>query len=314
MVIDEFEANKKADLAMVDNILALARTAYGGEKTIKGSSSQKAISFATKMMFCFAAVNVNISDAATRSRFAICRIGGKSHGKAKRIKNPDGLRARMFRRLQTIRDEIDTCHDMLMETEENGGLDFEFREADTFSPLLAGYWAIVSDAPFGDTTRPQDAELLERIKKAARSIRGNEEAEIDEERVLTRIFQEKVRVSNDKEKTIAQMLTELDELKKMLYPEQVQLYGLRRMKGTESMGCSGIEVLAVSTKNDMIAKMLENTPFSNYKEVLKRNSAALFGGCAKTVRIAGVTQSAIIFDWKLIEELYFSDYADKVPF
>jgi hypothetical protein len=314
MVIDEFEANKKSDLAMVDNILALARTAYGGEKTIKGSSSQKAISFATKMMFCFAAVNVNISDAATRSRFAICRIGGKSHGKAKRIKNPDGLRARMFRRLQTIRDEIDTCHDMLMETEENGGLDFEFREADTFSPLFVGYWAIVSDAPFGDTTRPQDAELLEQIKNAARSIRVNEEVEIDEERVLTRIFQEKVRVSNDKEKTIAQMLTELDELKKMLYPEQVQLYGLRRMKGTESMGCSGVEVLAVSTKNDMIAKMLENTPFSNYKEVLKRNSAALFGGCAKTVRIAGVTQSAIIFDWKLIEELYFSDYSDKVPF
>jgi 5S rRNA maturation endonuclease (ribonuclease M5) len=314
MVIDEFEANKKSDLAMVDNILALARTAYGGEKTIKGSSSQKAISFATKMMFCFAAVNVNISDAATRSRFAICRIGGKSHGKAKRIKNPDGLRARMFRRLQTIRDEIDTCHDMLMETEENGGLDFEFREADTFSPLFAGYWAIVSDAPFGDTTRPQDAELLEQIKNAARSIRVNEESEIDEERVLTRIFQEKVRISSDKEKTIAQMLTELDELKKMLYPEQVQLYGLRRMKGTESMGCSGVEVLAVSTKNDMIAKMLENTPFSNYKEVLKRNSAAMFGGCAKTVRIAGVTQSAIIFDWKLIEELYFSDYADKVPF
>ena len=170
MVIDEFEANKKSDLAMVDNILALARTAYGGEKTIKGSSSQKAISFATKMMFCFAAVNVNISDAATRSRFAICRIGGKSHGKAKRIKNPDGLRARMFRRLQTIRDEIDTCHDMLMETEEKGGMDFEFREADTFSPLLTGYWAIVSDAPFGDTTRPQDAELLEQIKRAARLV------------------------------------------------------------------------------------------------------------------------------------------------
>jgi len=314
MVIDEFEANKKSDLAMVDNILALARTAYGGEKTIKGSSSQKAISFATKMMFCFAAVNVNISDAATRSRFAICRIGGKSHGKAKRIKNPDGLRARMFRRLQTIRDEIDTCHDLLMLEQENGGCGFEFREADTFAPLFTGFWAIVSDAPFGDTTREKDADLLERIKKAALTIRGNEESEIDEERVLTRIFQEKVRVSNDKERTIAQMLTDLDEMKKPLYAEQVQLYGLRRMSGTESMGCSGLEVLAVSTKNDMIAKMLENTPFSNYKEVLKRNSAAMFGGMAKTVRIGGVTQSAIIFDWKTITELYFSDYVDKVPF
>ena len=52
----------------------------------------------------------------------------------------------------------------------------------------------------------------------------------------------------------------------------------------------------------------------NYREVLKRNTAAMFGGCAKTVRIAGVTQSAIIFDWKLVEDLYFSDYSDKVPF
>ena len=314
MVIDEFEANKKSDLAMVDNILALARTAYGGEKTIKGSSSQKAISFATKMMFCFAAVNVNISDAATRSRFAICRIGGKSHGKAKRIKNPDGLRARMFRRLQTIRDEIDTCHDLLMLEQENGGCGFEFREADTFAPLFTGFWAIVSDAPFGDTTREKDADLLERIKKAALTIRGNEESEIDEERVLTRIFQEKVRLPSGAEKTIAQMLTELDNLQKPLYADDAQLYGLRRMKGTEAQGCSGLEVLAVSTKNDMIAKMLENTPFSNYKEVLKRNSAAMFGGMAKTVRIGGVTQSAIIFDWKTITELYFSDYVDKVPF
>ena len=108
--------------------------------------------------------------------------------------------------------------------------------------------------------------------------------------------------------------TELDNLQRPLYTDDAQLYGLRRMKGTESMNCSGVEVLAVSTKNDMIAKMLENTPFSNYREVLKRNSAAMFGGCAKTVRIAGVTQSAIIFDWKTIAELYFSDYTDKLPF
>ena len=62
---------------------------------------------------------------ATRSRFAICRIGGKSHGKAKRIKNPRWLACQeCLDGLQTIRDEIDTCHDMLMETEENGGFGF----------------------------------------------------------------------------------------------------------------------------------------------------------------------------------------------
>ena len=154
MVIDEFEANKKADLAMVDNILALARTAYGGEKNNQGFKQSKRLSFATKMMFCFAAVNVNISDAATQDHvLPICRIGGKSHGKAKRIKNPDGLRARMFRRLQTIRDEIDTCHDMLMETEENGGMDFVPRGATfSFPPLLSRILGDCIRRTIGDNT------------------------------------------------------------------------------------------------------------------------------------------------------------------
>ena len=78
----------------------------------------------------------------------------------------------MFRRLQTIRDEIDTCHDMLMETEENGGMDFEFREAWYIFSFAHGLWAIVSDAPFGDTTRPQDAELLERQIKKHRQVQS----------------------------------------------------------------------------------------------------------------------------------------------
>ena len=67
------------------------------------------------------------------------------------------------------------------------------------------------------TTRPQDAELLERVNKKRQQgqvVAQASHERVDEERVLTRIFQEKVRVSSDNEKTIAQMLTELDELKK----------------------------------------------------------------------------------------------------
>ena len=301
MVIDEFEANKKSDLAMVDNILALARTAYGGEKTIKGSSSQKAISFATKMMFCFAAVNVNIQDAATRSRFAICRMG-KSKGKAKRIQNIDGLRSRIFYRLPTIRQEIETCHSLM---EEYG---FDSREADTYAPLFTGYWAIVSDAPFGDTTRPQDSLLLKTIIEAMGKIRIIGENEIDEEKILARIFQEKVRINADTEKTIAQMLTTVDDMKKMIYDEQVQLYGLRRMKVTDAVRAQGVncaEILAVSAKNDLLSKMLIDTPFTNYKEVLKRNQAVVKP--SSPVSIAGQVQSSILLDWQIINELYFAD-------
>lgn len=308
MVIDEFEANKKADLPMVDNILALARTAYGGEKTIKGSSSQKAISFATKMMFCFAAVNVNIQDAATRSRFAICRMG-RSNGKAKAIKNPDGLRSRIFYRLPTLRAEIDTCHQMM----EDAG--FDSREADTYAPLFTGYWIIVSDAPFGDTTRQQDAEMLTAMKEAMSKIRTVGENEVDEEKILARIFQEKVRISADSEKTVAQMLTMVDDMKKMIYDENVQLYGLRRMKVTSAIRAQGVlcdEVLAVSAKNDLLSRMLQDTPFTNYKEVLKRNQAVVKS--SYPVSIAGQVQSSILLDWQMINELYFADYGDKVPF
>jgi hypothetical protein len=192
---------------------------------------------------------------------------------------------------------------------------FDSREADTYAPLFTGYWVVVSDAPFGDTTRQQDAEMLTAMKEAMSKIRTVGENEVDEEKILARIFQEKVRISADSEKTVAQMLTMVDDMKKMIYDENVQLYGLRRMKVTSAIRAQGVscdEVLAVSAKNDLLSRMLQDTPFTNYKEVLKRNQAVVKS--SYPVSIAGQVQSSILLDWQMINELYFADYGDKVPF
>ena len=150
---------------------------------------------------------------------------------------------------------------------------------------------------------------------AMSKIRVVGENEIDEEKILARIFQEKIRIDTDTEKTIAQMLTALDDTQRMLYNEQVQLYGLRRMKVTDAVRAQGVtcnEVLAVSAKNDLLSKMLADTPFTNYKEVLKRNQAVVKPSCP--VSIAGQVQSSILLDWQIVYETYFADYGDKVPF
>lgn len=302
IILDEFEANKKYDLVSLDNILGLARSAYGGERKIKGSSSQKAISFATKMSFCFASVNINLSDAATKSRIAICRMK-PSTGKMKSIKNPDGLRGRMFLRLEELITNIEKCHDAMED------LGFDSRTADTYSPLFAGYWMTLSDLPFGDSSTQKNEALLKSIFDALSQIDMGNEKENDEEKILEKILQKRIRISEtNEEKTISEMLTEHamngSGLRDLKYGAQVQLYGLRRMIGTDSMGCGGREVLALSCTSDEISKILENTAFTNYREVLKRNPAFVN---MKPVYIGKLSQSAIILDWKMIEEKYFKE-------
>ena len=106
VIIDEFEANRKYDMMTLQSVLSLARSAYGGARKVKGSSSHKAISFSTKMMFCFASVNVNIENEADRTRIVVCRMK-ESSGRMKSIKNPDGLRARIFKILPKVLDDAE---------------------------------------------------------------------------------------------------------------------------------------------------------------------------------------------------------------
>ena len=305
VVLDEFEANKKYDIAMLENILKLARSSYTGSQTVKGSSSQNAIAFSLKMMFCFASINVNISNDADRSRIAVCRMK-ESNGKMKTIPNPDGLRARMFYRIGEVNENILKLHATMED------MDYEYRTADTYAPLMVGLWMTLSDRPFPvnrGACDPSDVELYDHILAALPQTAQTEEKHADEERIVERILQEKIRISSDTELTVAEMLSGIDlsDPSKLIHGDTLQRYGIRRHRDK----ALGFEVLTISHDHDKIKEMLKETPFgSSYKEVLKRNGAYVL---TKPVRMAGAVQTCLVLRWKDIEDKYLHE-ADVIPF
>lgn len=308
VILDEFEANKKYDIDSLERILELSRSAYGGKKKVKGSQSQKAVSFTLKVMFCFASINVNISNDADRSRIAVCRMT-ESNGRMGMIDNPDGLRARIFLRLNEVNDSIRALHKHMED------LGYEDRTADTYSPLLVGLWMILSDVRFPATDADvaglsaDDKRLYDHILASLPQTAQTEEKRPDEERILEEIFQTRLKLEGGSEKTVAELLTTVDDMKRMVYDDVVQRYGIKRDTGRD-----GIEYLAVVHDSKELKAMLKDTPFgSSYKEVLKRNSAYME---TRQIHVAKQQMSCIVLRWKDIEERYFKEKeeTDIVPF
>jgi len=304
VILDEFEITGKYDKNTIDSVMSLSRTAYAGEFISKGTANQTGISFATKMMFCFASINVNISNAADKSRIIVCRMG-ESRGKMVKPKNPDGLRARMFLHLDTLRADIQACTDMM--TDQAG---HDSRTADTYSPFFAGFWRMLSDAPFGDCTLPDDSRMLEKMRRSMEHINANDESLSDEETIFSTIFQKRVRIGPDDEKTVAEMLTEKEAMGRLLYEDSMQRFGMRRTSSIRIV--DNIPVLAISANNKELRDMLVDTPFfSRYNEVLKRHPSYIM---STPVRIGGAQQQALLFRWSDLEAQYFREERDVVPF
>ena len=215
----------------------------------------------------------------------------------------------MFQKLDEINPNILACHAMM----EDAG--YEYRTADTYSPLLAGLWMILSDARFpvslDAVTALSDADrrLYDHLVASLPQTAQTEEKRPDEERILEEIFQTRLKLEGGVEKTVAEMLTTLDAMQKLAYDDDVQRFGLRRGKDRD-----GIEYLAVVHDSKELKAMLKETPFGgSYKEVLKRNSAYME---TRQIHVAKQQMSCIVLRWKDIEERYFKEReeADVVPF
>jgi hypothetical protein len=309
VLLDEFEATQKKDMDIIKSVMTLARSSYSGEAISKGTPGQEGISFATKNMFCFGSINVHLDVAADASRIVVCRME-PSRGKCKAIKNPDGLRSRIFLRLADLTPSILAAHDLI----ESMGHDT--RTADTYAPFFAGFWMTIYDTVFGviaddaDQARDQ-TERMEKIRRAIGKIDAQSDSSPDEEKILERIFQERQRISSDTEKTIGEMLTELDSgtRKRLVYDEALQRIGLRRMPLSRD---DTTEVLAVVKDHPSIKAIFKDSPFEgSYKEVLVRNAASLG---SKQIYIAKSQQTAILLRWGDLEAKYFREVADVVPF
>lgn len=255
------------------------------------------------MMFCFGSINVNLQDAADKSRIVICRMD-TSVGKMQRIPNPDGIRSRMLLHLDRLRSDIDKCTDIML---SHG---YEQRTCDTYSPFYAGFWRLLSESDFGDTTEENDARMLGKMVESWKKINATAETVSDEESLFQALFQYRARLEGGEEKTIAEMLTEKDDMGRLRYAEALGKRGIRRFMLDDGKHSGR---LAISQKNVNIREMMEGASLGpNYKEVLKRHHS--FIG-AESVYIGGVVQSALLFRWTDLEARFFnSEGLEDLPF
>ena len=303
-LIDEFDANNKHDQTLINKVMSLARSAYGGGEIIKGTPSHNAVVFKTKMTFCFSSVKVYFVSAADRSRVVVINMK-ESPGKMTGAPKMQGLRKMMFDRL------FDLIENIRLVKEEILKMGFSERLGDTYAPLIAGYWMIISDKLF-----MQDAKFNARMGEILKQISNNETAE-DEDSVVDYILSHRVRLDTGETKTIAEMLTEMEDgtLGKLKYDKEIRRLGIRRFEKTiDGEDC---EVLAISTSNQNVSKIVEDTAFFKYKDILSRHEAFLHSDEKyPAVYMAGKAERAILLDWAMLEEKYMRvpSGEDGIPF
>lgn len=300
--IDEFDTHNAYEKSELQRILRFARSCYGGSESGKGTPDHRPIKFLTKMMFCFASVNVQISDDATRNRIVICNMKQKTDSMLMQaIENPDGLRLRILSRLKDLNENIKKAKALIMQAGHDN------RTGDTYSPFLAGFWMIISDKLFLE----DNEKVCEFIKKSISNIKEYELGG-DEDRLLERIFQERIRIKPDYELTVAEILTmheenSLGDFVRLTYDDVIRRYGIRRCRTNKNL------ILAIDLNHPAIKNILKDTPFSEYKEILQRHNFVI--DKSRTVYMSGKNTRCVILDWQKLQEKYFTENTnDEIPF
>ncbi|MDD5353115.1 MAG: toprim domain-containing protein [Candidatus Omnitrophica bacterium] len=303
-LLDEFESKTKEESYEKNKIMNFIRSCFGGNTIGKGTPDHKPLTFTTKMMFCLASINVRIDNDGDRTRIVICRMKRKPAADKKHfepIENFEGLRKRIFLKLKTLNADIKAAKKIIMEYGHNN------RTGDTYSPFVVGFWYIISDNAFFQG----DEKIQEYIKSAIAVIRESDSKD-DDDRILDRIFQERIRIKPDFELSIAEILTleegdSIGKFKTLTYDDIIRRHGLRRFV------MRGIEVLAVDSDHPAIKAILKDSPFVEYKEILQRHEFVVKK--SEPVHMAGKNTRCIIFDWSKIYAKYFEkDKNDDVPF
>jgi hypothetical protein len=315
-IVDEFEAHNKSEKIEQKKIMTLMRSCYGGTNIGKGTPEGKPLDFNTKMMFCFASVNIFFDNDGDKTRVAICRLVKKDDNDKNYFdfkKSLKGLKIRIYNRLKQVNKNVEIARNLILQS------GYDNRSADTYAPFLAGFWMIISDNPFF-----QDKEQIKNyILKAIEEIKETDHKN-DEDKILERILQERIKLAPDKELTISEMLIEkkIDSSGEEVTTRDNELrrYGLRRFiyrlkikyeSGEEKTEKK--ESLAIEANHPAIRNILKDTSFQDYKEVLQRHQFVLKR--SEPVYMAGKTARCILFDWdKLYEEYFREKKDDDIPF
>jgi hypothetical protein len=303
-VIDEFEAHDMDSRNSQKKLLTLMRSAYSGTGTGKGTSDHRPVDFNVRMMFCVASINIRFDNDGDRTRVVVCRLKQKEKkdcNYVEQIENFDGLRLRILKKIHKVNQYIESARNIMLAAGHDN------RAADTYSPFLVGFWMIISDNDFFEDDQP----AKDCIERAIKNL-SEPDYKDDEDKIIERILQERIRIDSSKEYSIAEMLTlrEMDTgtgFEKNLYDNEIRRYGLRRFVSNNN------EVLAIDIDHPELKKILRDTPFQDYKEILQRH--AFVTEKSKVVYMSGKNTRCIIFSWEKLYEKYFCEKSeDDKPF
>lgn len=298
VIIDESESNNEKSKTTLESIFEMARASCveSGAKVYKATQNQTVKQYETRSMFCFASVNVSMHESADTSRTMILSLKAnkgdpKNNQKFKALQEMVketitsdwcvALRTRTISLIPVIRKNCEIFSDVISDITLNR------RYGDQIGTLIAGAMSLETSNVF------THAEARDFIKNFNIENVNESSANTDELNLLNVILEQKIRITNNKEYTIAEMIEivitsnsnsfgnpdeDKEEFKKIL-----RRYGI-------NVEYKNSWIMYISDSHKAIAQILEKTQWARgWGRILSRYDGAIKVAC---MRYAGNTTRA----------------------
>jgi putative DNA primase/helicase len=313
ILLDEMEPGKNANKETIQKIeekLELARNASSDFSSVftltSMSGSGLTEEFCVRSCFCFASILPYFSGEAIESRIILSRLKNIKLTKNKIAKtrelmaggvmaDPMIYQRRIFRKLKSIIKNIDVANEIFMH--ETG----DQRKSDNLAPIFSAIYALLNDSETADVQKMKNListfinELT--IDKSA--------TESDEDRLVFELLDYTIQLSPGERVSIAELILEASNQAERISDER---HSALQRHGIRTIVIDGTVYLAIASSHSAIKRILSDTMYhSNYYEVLKRHEAKRI---TQTARFAGQAKRAVLLDWNIIKERYFTERND----
>ena len=238
-------------------ILRLLRSAYSGDKIIKGSAGHQAMTFGVRFMALLSSVSTNLVEDADRSRIIVIPLSRIQPGS----QLPDlstlgcwpGMRWRVLSRARELLSNISIAAEYL----RRQGLDH--RQSDTYGVLLGGAWTLCCDKPMLDDNGC--TELLVSIRAGLPRIL-NGDTDQDHTEVLDLILDAPVKIDGRIVLTPWQVVTT---------PGHTYSADLQAISGVRGITLDGQRCVAVNPKSTWATDLVDRYSSTGLADVLSRH-------------------------------------------
>lgn len=313
ILLDEMEPGKNANKETIQKIeekLELARNASSDFSSVftltSMSGSGLTEEFCVRSCFCFASILPYFSGEAIESRIILSRLKNIKLTRNKIAKtrelmtggvmaDPMIYQRRIFRKLKFIIKNIDVANEIFLS--ETG----DQRKSDNLAPIFAAIYALLNDTETVDV--PKMKNLISTFINDLAIEKTTTES--DEDRLLFELLDFTLQLSPGERVSIAELILEASNQAERISDER---HNALQRNGIRTIVIEDKVYLAIASSHSAIKRILSDTMYhSNYYEVLKRHEAKRI---TQTTRFAGQAKRAVLLDWNIIKERYFTERND----